>query len=106
MEEKSDTLELGGNIELAGFKDLDGATLIVIKKIVGNYAKKFSESIQNFEKLKVTRKSVHKTEASEINEIHAQLIAAGNPTNASEEDRNLFFALDNVMKKIETGLSK
>ena len=78
----------------------------LVKKIVGNYAKRFSESIENFEKLKVTLKAIHKTEASQVNEIHAQLVAAGKPTNASETDRNLFFALDNVMKKIGAELKR
>ena len=106
MEGTEDTLQLGGNIELSGFKELDGATLIVVKKIVGNYARKFSETVQSFEKLKVTLKGVHKTEANQVNELHGQIIAAGKPTVAEETDRNLFFALDKVMKKLEAGISK
>ena len=106
MEGTEDTLQLGGNIELIGFKELDGATLIVVKKIIGNYARKFSETVQKFEKLKVTLKAVHKTEANQVNELHAQIVAAGKPTSAEETDRNLFFALDKAMKKLEAEISK
>jgi len=106
MEGTEDTLQLGGNIELTGFKGLDGATLIVVKKIVGNYARKFSEIVQNFENLKVTLKAVHKTEANQVNELHAKILAAGKPTVAEETDRNLFFALDKVMKKLEAEINK
>ena len=38
-------LQLGGNIELAGFKELDRDSMVVLKKIVGNYAKKFAKSV-------------------------------------------------------------
>ena len=38
-----DTVELGGNIQLNGFSRLDGASMIILKKIVGNYAKKIAE---------------------------------------------------------------
>jgi ribosome-associated translation inhibitor RaiA len=102
----ADTLELGGNIELAGFSNLDGGSMVVVKKIVGNYAKKFSEITTNFEKLSVTMKPVHKTEKSEIHELHAKLIADGKPVTSEISDRNLFFALDKVLKKIENEISK
>lgn len=35
-----DTLELGGNIQLTGFSELNGGQMIVLKKIVGNYCEK------------------------------------------------------------------
>ena len=38
-----DTMQLGGNIELSGFSGVDGASMIVLKKIIGNYGKHFSE---------------------------------------------------------------
>ena len=33
----AEMIELGGNITLAGFKELDHAELIVVKKITGSY---------------------------------------------------------------------
>lgn len=94
-----DVLEFGGNIVLCGFSDIDKATMVIVKKIVGNYAKKFSESLTGFEKVKVTVKTVHKREKSEKYEVHVNLMVNGE-TKASEViDMNLFFALDTALKK-------
>ena len=94
-------LALGGNIELSGFHGMDAGSMVIIKKMVGNYAKKLSDRVDNFEKLKITMKSVHEREKSEKYEIHAQLFAGGKPFVSEDTDRNLFFVLDNVLKRIE-----
>lgn len=104
-EETRETLELGGNISLTGFKDLEPGSMTVIKKIAGSYAKKFSEKNSDFEGLSLTMKKVHATEGSEKYELHAKLILKGNPVTAEETDRNLFVVLDNVLKKIEGQVS-
>jgi len=44
-------IELGGNIKLKGFNDLDPATIIVVKKIVGNYTKQLTEKNPDFSEL-------------------------------------------------------
>jgi len=88
-------MELGGNIVLEGFDDLDNTTLIVIKKVVGNYGRNISEK-KPFKKLILTYKKpkievVLELENKEIKE-HA-------------EHENLFFsineALSNVIKKVK-----
>ena len=48
-------MELGGNISLEGFDELEPGTLIVVKKMVGNYAKNIAEKTE-FEKLELTLK--------------------------------------------------
>ena len=48
-----DTMQLGGNIELNGFNELERSKLVVVKKIVGNYAKEFSDKTR-FDKLSLT----------------------------------------------------
>jgi len=96
-----DTVELGGNIRLTGFSELDGGSIIVVKKIVGSYAKKFSERCKKFEKLTLTLKTVHKKEKSEKYELHAKVADGGKDYNAEITERNLFFALDTVLKKLE-----
>ena len=58
-------MELGGNIQLTGFEDVDRTEMVIIKKVVGNYAKKFYETIDNFQELSVTIKKDHKTSGSE-----------------------------------------
>lgn len=101
-----ETLQLGGNIELTGFKDLEPGSMVILKKIVGNYARKFSDICTNFEKFALTMKTVHATEASEKYEIHGKLIDNGSTTTSELTDRNLFFALDKVCKKIESSIKK
>ena len=96
-----DKLELGGSIELSGFKSLDGGVMIVLKKIVGNWASKLNDSSKNFEKLSLTMKTVHAKEKSEIYELHCNLSDSGKVLASSAEDRNLFVAVDSVLKKIQ-----
>ena len=98
MEE--DIVELGGNISLSGFKDLEPGSMTIIKKIVGNYAKKFSEKSSDFEKLALTMKK----KESEY-KVDVKLLLKGNSITAEETDRNLFFVVDKVLKKIEEQVS-
>ena len=100
-----DSMQLGGNIELSGFRDIDGASMVVLKKIIGNYGRRFSEIAEKFESLKVTMKPVHETEKSEKYEIHAQLMADGKSYVSEVVERNLFVAVDSVLKKIENEIS-
>ena len=100
-ETTEETVQLGGNIELSGFKEVDGGTMIILKKIIGTYARKFSDTLKNFEKLSVTMKTIHETESSKKYEINAKVIDNGTPHNASITDRNLFVAVDSVMKKLQ-----
>ena len=89
-------LQLGGNIELSGFSNIDGGTMIILKKIIGNYAKRMSGKTENFEKLSLTMKTVHNNQF----EVHAKLFDNGQQANAETVDRVLFVAIDNALKKI------
>jgi len=95
-----ETQKLGGNIELSGFRDLDSSEAIVVKKIVGNYVKKFSGLTDKFQSFKVTLKKVHEREKSAKYELHA-LLMAGERYSAEIVERNLFVGLDTLLKKIE-----
>ncbi len=96
-----ETVELGGNISLTGFNNLEPGMIVVVKKIVGTYAKKFSESIPGFENLKLTLKTVHERETNQKFELRAKVTAKGGPYNADMTDFNIFVILDKVLKKIE-----
>jgi len=93
-------LNLGGNITLSGFRDVGRAEMVVIKKIVGTYARKFSDTVSGFESIGVTLKSVHKTEASEKHELHAKVMVSGKPITSEVTERNLFVGLDAVLQKV------
>lgn len=97
----SENIVLGGNIELSGFRDMEPGELIVLKKIVGHYAEKFSKMCEKFEKLHVLKKNVHKQEHSQKFEIHGKLMEDGKIHSTDATDFNLFVALDEVMKNLE-----
>ncbi|MBW2970658.1 hypothetical protein KY320_00695 [Candidatus Woesearchaeota archaeon] len=100
-ESKEEVMALGGNIELSGFSKLDRGELIVLKKIVGSYARKFQDSGSGFEKLGLRMKVVHKKEKSEKFELNGFLEVGGKRHSAELTERNLFFALDKILKKLE-----
>lgn len=101
-----DMLKLGGKIQLSGFRDLDRNSMVIVKKIVGNYAKRFDSLCKNMENLHLRIKIVHPTEASEKYELSAKVIDNGTPFTAQDVDRNVFVVLDSTLKKIENSLAR
>ena len=97
-------IELGGNIKIAGFKDLDGGSKQIVKKMVGNYTRKLSEMCTNFEGLDMTIKPVHAGEEIHKYELHAKVIDNGKALVSEVVDRNLFVAIDAALKKIENSI--
>lgn len=105
--EDESTLELGGHIELSGFKDLIPGSMTIIKKIVGTYAKRYADLVENFEKLHLHCKPIHKTTQEAKNfHIDAKVIYGGKIATSKTEDRNIFTAIDDALKKIEKELYK
>ncbi len=95
-------IELGGNIKLVGFKDLEPAKLIVVKKMVGTYAKKIAEKT-SLKELKLDLKTVHnkgKKEEKQKYEINAKVVSDKKEYNADIAEFNLFYALDRVLTKL------
>lgn len=98
-------IELGGHIELVGFKDLDGGSMVIVKKMVGNHVKKLNSMTQNFEKLTLSLKRVGGEDSNKF-EIHAKLIDNGQPIVSEVTDFNLFYTLDKVLQKINSAVSR
>ena len=90
-----DVMQLGGNIELSGFKDVDKAEMVVVRKMVGSYAKTMSEKNTAFSKL-----SVSFEKEGESSKISAEMTAADKAFVGEEKGSNLFIALDSALKKI------
>ncbi len=86
-------VRLGGNIELFGVENLDGATMIVLKKIIGTYARKFSE--KGLDRLSV---------AFVGKEIKVEAVSQGSLHAAQAAHDNLFFSLDQALKEIQQKL--
>jgi ribosome-associated translation inhibitor RaiA len=102
--------KLGGNITLVGFK-LEPMVLIVVKKIVGNYAKKLGDK-GGYKELKVSLRQ-HEHGKAMLHEIETELITSKNKQggseiilNSSAEDYNLFNALSSVMEKLLSEIEK
>jgi ribosome-associated translation inhibitor RaiA len=98
-------IELGGNITLSGFKEVGFSELIVVKKMVGNYARKISDKIGGFDNLTLTVKPVHHTSEDSFKyELHVKLIHKGKVYTTELTDYNLFVTIDDAMKNIESQL--
>jgi hypothetical protein len=84
-------IELGGGIKLDGFEVIEPSLLIVVKKVIGNYAKKMSEQIPSFKEVLVS--------VSEKYKIKATLVA-NSEYHSISNNSNLFFALDQALNEI------
>ena len=98
---QNETIELGGNIKLTGFSDMDKGQMVVLKKIIGNYARRFSDRSETFGGLSITIKAVNETEAGAVYEICATLMDGEKQKDADCKETNIFIAVDSVLKKIE-----
>lgn len=99
-------IELGGNITLVGFKELHHTELTVVKKMVGNYVRKFSD-VDQVNELRVHLKAIHKTEEEPHKfELKATLDLNGKIMNAELVEFNVYVGLDELLKKLETQVEK
>jgi len=93
-EQNKDTISLGGNIELNGFKNIEGAKMIVLKKIIGTTTKQIQEKKSDYEKLVITLEGEDKAT------VKAEVTAGGNIITGEDTQGNVFTALDGALKKI------
>jgi ribosome-associated translation inhibitor RaiA len=90
-------LKLGGNIVLAGFS-LDPAEMIVVKKIVGNYAKRINEKTE-YKEIKIRLKQAQKIK-SFLHSINVEVYTNKGILTSSTEDKNLYSGLSAALEKI------
>jgi len=100
VDKVNESVSLGGNIELIGFKQVSLADVVVVKKLVGHYTRKIQENSQNFEKIQIILKEIHKVEDNSKHEIHVKALDNGKAFSSEVVDKNLFIALDNALKKV------
>ncbi len=93
---KGEELKLGGNIVLVGFS-LDSAEMIIVKKIVGHYAKKISEKTE-YSQIKVTLKQSQKQQ-SVLHKIDVNVETSEGVLTSDKEDRNLYSGLSGALEK-------
>ncbi len=88
-----------------GFDEIDSSELIVLKKIIGNYARKFSDHLgDKYEGLTINLKSVHGKKSK--CEIQAKVMVKGKPVNSDATENNLFVCIAEVLKKLEAQIIK
>ncbi len=85
-------IELGGNIKLDGFEGIEPAQLIVIKKVVGNFAKQYSEKVE-VKELMIKLEDKNKVTVTLNGEI-----------TESDEGDNLFYVLNGLLVKVKEQL--
>jgi hypothetical protein len=91
-----ETLELGGNIALTGFSGRDFTELIIVKKIVGQYTRKLSDTIPGFSKLSITLKEIHGNKV----ELIAKADVESHEYASEVTEHNIFVALDKCLKHV------
>ena len=89
----TETIRLGGNIELVNANGIDGASLVILKKMIGNYARKFSERGVNG--LSVTFSGTG---------VLIDVLRDDAKLSSSAESSNLFFAIDTAFKDLDEQL--
>ena len=97
-----ENINLGGNIQLSGFGNLDEEQLLIVKKMVGQFVKRV-DSNKNTSRLQMTLKGIHATEGQKPKkyELHGLLDLDGKITQTESIDYNFLFVLNNVLKKLE-----
>ncbi len=95
-------IELGGNITLAGFTGRDYAELIIVKKIVGRYARQLSDAQHGFERLLITLKQALPGDF----QLEASCTINGTSFSATGSAQNLFVALDSTLKELRKAVEQ
>jgi hypothetical protein len=100
------TMELGGNIELVGFNERDAGELIILKKVIGNYARKFSDHLgEDYERLIMTMKQIHGKTSSKF-EIQVKVMTKSKPYTSEVTENNIFVCVADSLKKVESQIMK
>ena len=94
-------IELGKNIELIDFKDIERDQLFIMKKIIGNFVKKVQDKNSDFEKLSIHLKRVHNSEY----ELLGKLVIKSSVYSSEVVSYNLFYALNETLRKLDADKS-
>ncbi len=92
----SKTISLGGGIELVGFDELSLAHLTVVKKLVGAYARTFTDQSKDYDSLKI----------SLLANNPYQIESMCRKQSAKSKHDNVFMALGDSLNKLEKKLEK
>lgn len=83
-------IELGGNIKLENFEEIDRGILVVAKKMIGNYTKQISEKNTNFKGITVTKEGEYGVKI---------VCVCDKEIEEKSEEKNLLFSLGKALEK-------
>ncbi len=87
-------IKLGEQIELYGFASVDRGAMAILRKVIGNAARGFSEKYPTFQKLTITLQQDNPLMLS------VKLATAEETKQATADGPNLFFTLDKALKQL------
>jgi ribosome-associated translation inhibitor RaiA len=96
-----ENINLGNQIVLSGFNELDGGSMVILRKMIGNEVRKLSDRCEQFQELKLVMKKVHETKASQSYEVRGNIIDNGRTFHSEFTDRNVFMTVSKVLEKLE-----
>lgn len=97
--ENNESINLGGNIELVGFREIDGGSMIILKKMIGHHVRKMSDFSGTFEKISISMKKIGSSDHKF--EVVAKAFANGKPYGCEVTDFNLFVTVDKALTKVQ-----
>lgn len=107
MEETMEFLELGDYIRLSGFKEVDRNSMVIIKKMLGNFLRELMQKDEENVMITVNLKSVHKTEdKAKKYELKINLEDNGKVYHAEIVDNNIFVGISDLLKKVDQQINK
>jgi len=108
MDTDTESIKLGGNIELSGFREIDSGSMIILKKIIGNYVRRFSDQSEKFEGIRIVLKPVFTANLEKPSrfEVQGKLFDNGKIYSAEHGDNNVFISIDRVLGKIERSIMR
>lgn len=92
MEEK--TIHLGGNIELVDFTKLDDATMIILKKMIGNQVRKMTDAGINITQLRLELTSYSEEETT----VQGSLGADRGNSSTTRTGENIFMTVNDTLE--------
>lgn len=102
-------IKLGGNIELNGFSSLDGGTMVILKKIIGNHTKNLFKVCNHFEKLSLTMnvpREIEKANDKSLFELKGTILDNEKEYEFKATASNVFVAVDSVLKNLESNFNE
>lgn len=89
-------IKLGDKIKLNGFSGIDNASMVILKKIIGNYTRKIIDNVKDFEEL-----SVDLSEKNKKFDINVTEKVSGKENNYKSSESNIYVAIDKAFKQIK-----